>query len=131
VRLLAWAGVLACVSACAHKGAGSPGPSPGPSPPPATAADTSGLYIAESVHSLWVLEVRLDNPAAEREVGVFGRTNFIARFENLRQLACGRGTRLVIVTDASGAEDIKFHGQLRRVRVLVGRHGYDGLEIPC
>jgi len=129
--------MLALLPACAHTGAGSADRSHSPSTPPsiAGAADTSQLYVPSNVEGMWVFEVRPATPEADRQVGYFGRRDFITQFDDMRRQACSRGLLLVVVTSAAGGvrvpDDIAFNGKLTRVRFFHAGHAWEGAEIPC
>jgi hypothetical protein len=123
---------LGYLVACAHGGAGNSERSRGPSPAPSIAvADTNQLYVADNVQSLWVFEVWPATPQADREVGHFGRQEFISLFDDMHRQACGRGVLLVVV--GADTDHLTYKGRLRLVGFFPGRggRGLEGLEIPC
>jgi hypothetical protein len=127
---------LVCVAGCAHR-ASVTDRSPSPTPPStvATRADTAQLHVPSSVETLWVFEVRAASLAAERQVGTFGRRQFIALFADMRRQACERDVLLVVVArDAGGmaiSDDVTFGGRLTRARFLHNGTRWEGVEIPC
>ena len=136
MRIPVWMVTLAYLPACAHTGAGSPDRSGRPAPAPSVAAvDTNALHVPENVQSVWAFEVWPASPEAAREVGAFGRQEFLARFSEMRREACARGAQLAVVTFAAGGvqvpEDVTFNGKLSRVRFFYRGRAWEGDEIPC